>query len=81
MARNVDGNKYGNNRPTWGNKPEHLSGLLHQPGKSQGAGIDQALKISIPELMHQGGDTKHPSEHVEWRAKGPSLGKMLGQRG
>jgi hypothetical protein len=79
MARNVDPKKYGNNNPTWGAKPGHLSGLLHQPGGKQGSGVDQALTLSLPELMHQGAGTEHPADHVEWKSKGPSLGKLLGQ--
>jgi hypothetical protein len=66
--------------PTWGKKPMHLSHFMNQPGKAQGTGEDQAMQLSLPEIMNQGASTEYPSAHPTGHAmKGPSLGKMLGQ--
>lgn len=69
------------NEPMWGKKPEPLSKHMNQPGKAQGSGEDQGLDCSIPELMNQGGSTKHPGSHPLGHAKkGESMGELMGQR-
>jgi hypothetical protein len=72
----------GANDPRW-SKPCHLSNLLNQPGEGQGTGKDQVWSDSIPELMNQGGSTKHGGKdtHTSGKNTPASFGKMLGQGG
>lgn len=81
MANNQYNEKLeGANDPMYGTKPMHLSHFMNQPGKAQGVGRNQAWGDALPELMNQGGDTKHPECHPEGRhKKPPGLGNMMGQ--